>query len=165
MKTSKEIDEYNDFLLEIIMNRYDLEWKRTYQIESKATSLVGFIGVIFSIMIISLTSTSKPSTFMDLFLLNCNIIFLLSSLIFGVCVLYLKNRWFLNANRFLNKYNDQNHIPKYSMVQNLCQSFKKGIKDNKDQNDSQAEFLLYSYISFTLGIIFMLIFVYSHLFI
>jgi magnesium-transporting ATPase (P-type) len=96
----------------MVLYAYEAEWQRTHDIEHKASSSIGFVGVIFSLTIVTL-STILVSTdevardkifFSSIFsLIGILVIlaFMIVSVYFGIMALSVKEWKFPIADKFL----------------------------------------------------------------
>lgn len=126
---------------------------------------MGFVGVIFSLTIVTLSSLITSidivselgiflSSIYSLIAVFFILLFMVLSVIFGIGALSVKGWWFLlaDADKFHNYYTkklrsmDEIH----EQIYNNCLT---GIKNNSDLNDKIAFYLKISYLLFIFSII------------
>ncbi|MDA0525444.1 hypothetical protein [Methanococcoides alaskense] len=145
-------------IYEIMVNRYKSEFERTYQIERKATNIVGFVGIIFSLVSIAgiflLEQTFLGNVFIDSILYYLlSLIALILSIIFGLMVLYVKMRAIVpNPNIFKEYFIDKN-IGTSDILRKISNDLVVAVNNNKKANDRNINLLIFSYITFIVGII------------
>ncbi|MDR7664710.1 hypothetical protein RG963_02680 [Methanosarcina sp. Z-7115] len=101
------------------------EWQKTRDIENKATGIVGFVGVIFSLTVASLSTliasadaVTKEKIFSATFLLILILlilVFFTSSILCGLIALNVRDWWFLRADDF-TKYCTDNKQQKRKCI-------------------------------------------------
>lgn len=165
----KEEDEEvkrDQLIYDIFIRRSQSEYERTRHLESKATTIVGFVGIIFSLVSptgINLLDKVKDSDslLLSILLYVFGLFFLVSTLYCALICLYIK-KWnaIPNAEYFMDNYvinnkNRSNILAKLSME--LCHS----IKESEKNNESKAQYLKFSILLFATGILASTLFIIS----
>lgn len=179
--TNSNTNDSNTELAEIIskfvVEMYQTEWQRTHDIENKATGIVGFVGIIFSLTIGSLATIIasadeatkekifSSSIFSPILLLILSLMIL--SIFCGIMALNVKEWWFLIADKFLkycNKTQEKNELTKEILYSTISEKVSQGIISNSTTNKKIASYLKWSYILFLMSIcllVFYIIFIIS----
>lgn len=142
-----------------MINRYEFEWKRTYQIERKATNIVGFVGIIFSLVSISgifiLEQTLSGNVFINsIFYYLLSLIALILTIIFGLMALYLKSRSVVPDPNIFREDIIYSGIETSEILSHLSNDLVDATNANNQVNDKNVNLLIVSYATFILGIIF-----------
>ncbi len=97
-------DEVVKIINDSVIEMYKIEWQRTHDIENKATGVIGFVGIIFSLTIASLSTIissadeiTKEKIFSATFLLILIfliLVFMMLSILCGIVALSVKDWWF-----------------------------------------------------------------------
>ncbi len=146
-----------------VVNAYQIEWQRTHDIENKATGIVGFVGIIFSLtvatissLIISTNENTKAKIFSEsvfpYLIIFIILVLMISSIFLGIKALNVKKWWFLFADKFL-EYCNNNEVTKKIVLEKITDDVAEGAKINSEQNDKIANYLKCSYTLFLISII------------
>ena len=148
-----------------IFEAYQVEWQRTRDIESKATGIVGFTGVVFSLIIASLVtiiSSANEATKKDiLFSLYSQtfiyliLAFMVLSIVYGIMALTVKKWQFLNVYPFV-EYCNKIEMNSEQICEVVTEQYMRIIKSNGDQNSHISDLLNTSYYLFIGSIIMLL---------
>ena len=160
--------ESKQLILSTVLKAYDVECQRTRDIENKAINTVGFVGVIFSLTIMTLssiiTSTDEVTRTKILFSSICSpimifiiLLFMFLSILFGLYVLFVKNWWFLLVDNFLNECNNEDKSGD-ELVKMMLDGYEEGIKQNDGTNTKIASYLKNAQILFLLSLIIVIIY-------
>lgn len=152
-----------------IINAYQIEWQRTHDIENKATGIVGFVGIIFSLTVATLSSllvSENDSIRGKIFsesIFSYLIIFIILTLMIlsiflGIKALNVKEWWFPFADKFV-EYCEKNKMTKNGVLEKLTNDVAKGTKINSDKNDETASYLGWSYRLFLASTIILAIYI------
>jgi hypothetical protein len=154
-------------IYDIIYERYQSEWQRTNQIESKATNIVGFVGIIFGLLsstgiyLLEKRAINGVLYLDSLWFYLFSLIFFIITIFLSISALYLK-KW---ARTPETKYLLENYVEKgveiETTLENLYWEFSKGVFENSAKNDVKATYLRYSFISFGMGILLTAFFILS----
>jgi hypothetical protein len=99
---SSDTERNRDKLIyEIIVDRYDQEWKRTNDIDSKASSVTGFAGLLATLTA-SISGLVPQAHYNFLFLVPLAI-FILSA-VFGLLALWLRDFGAIQPDVFIDEY-------------------------------------------------------------
>jgi len=142
-------------IYDTIINAYKTEWQRTHDIENKATGIVGFVGIILSLTVATLSSLLvseneivREKIFSGNVFSNLIIFSILTLMIFsiflGIKALNVKEWWFLFADKFI-EYCNNNDVTKKIILDKITTDIAKGTKINSDINDKIANYLAWSY--------------------
>ena len=156
-------NESKNMLLDVVLRAYDTEWQRTHDIENKASSTVGFVGVIFSLTIVTLSSilvSVEGSTrienifnsFYSIVIIFVILFLMTFSIYFGIRALSVKGWWFLYADKYYESCKDSIKS-RDEIILELLDEFVHGIKTNNDLNDRIALNVKVSHSLFLLSIV------------
>ena len=103
-KTNKEEKERAKLIYEIVTKRYDREWQRTKDLDSKASGVTGFAGILATLIV----GISKviPQVKYDWLLITAVVLLVISAFL-GVCAYWTKSYFDINPNSFIEKYKDK----------------------------------------------------------
>lgn len=167
-KNNQNNTEVTKIICDYILDMYQIEWQRTHDIENKATGIVGFVGVIFSLTIASLFTiissvdeVTKEKMFSSSLFLPLLIFFILAfmtlSIFCGIMALNVKIWWFLIADKFLN-YCAKNKPTKEEIYTKIADQVTEGIIFNRNNNEKIANYLKCSYILFLSSIVLLVVY-------
>lgn len=149
-----ENEDCRQLIHDTIINTYQTEWQRTHDIENKATGIVGFVGIILSLTVATLSSllvseNAIRERIFSGFILSDLIIFIILTLMIlsiflGIKALNVKEWWFPFADKFI-EYCNNNKITKDIVLEKVTNDIAKGTKINSDKNDKIANYLAWSY--------------------
>jgi hypothetical protein len=91
-------------IYDIIVDRFELEWKRTNDIDSKASSVTGFAGLLATLTA-GISGLLPQAHYNFLFLIPLGI-FILSAF-FGLLALWLRNYGGIRPDVFLKEYTNK----------------------------------------------------------
>lgn len=165
IKSQLDIDQSDEecekLIYESVVDMCNTEWQKTRDIENKATGIVGFVGVIFSLTVASLSTliasaddATKEKIFSDTFLLILIfliLVFFTSSILCGLMALNVRDWWFLKADEF-TKYCAENKPAKKEMYKKMTEDITSNIVKNRDQNEQIAKWLNRSYLLFMISV-------------
>jgi hypothetical protein len=160
-------EDLSEIINKCVLEMYQMEWQRTHDIENKATGIVCFVGVIFSLTIGSLgtiiASTDEltrkevfSSSIFSPIILFMILIFMILSVFCGIMALSVKKWWFLIADKFCNYFNEaqkKNELTKEKIYTTISEKVTEGIIYNRTNNEKIANYLKWSYILFLLSIV------------
>ena len=178
LKTNSDNEDYNflqnydveskHLILNTILQAHDIEWQRTRDIESKASNTVGFVGVIFSLTIMTLSSivastdeiTRTKLLFSSIYSPIVIVIILslmLSSVFFGLKALSVKKWWFLGVDKFLAQCKSEIKSSD-DLLLTMLEGYAIGTKINDSGNVKIASYLKNAHIFFLLSLITVIIY-------
>jgi len=165
-KTHENIENQNEVEIAkiihdslIMLNQ--IEWQRTHDIESKATGIVGFVGVIFSLTIASFSTiiSSPENTIQDQILIDTHLyifililVLMVLSIICGIIALNVKNWEYTALDKFI-KFCNEGKKTKEDIYTKLTDENITNINKNCKLNDQIANWLKYSYYLFMVSVI------------
>lgn len=159
------ISERDRLIYDIAIDKYKFEWERFAQIENKATTTFGFIGVIFSLeittglYILDNAQNGYILNQLSLFFFASSLVFLFISIIFGLNSFWMK-KWMVvpNIKYFMDNYV---YVDKNSteMIRNLYNIYEEAITHNFKNNEDKAANLELSLKYFAVGISLLLLFI------
>lgn len=159
-------EESRQLMNSILSNAYELEWQRTRDIESKACNIVGFTGIIFTLIIGTLSSilVADKGIIIGRILFShwyskIVIIVVLSlmvlSMYYGIKALSVKDWKYPIAQNFVAmfKKSSEASILKQELIGSINRTYSDCIEANEKLNDKIASYIKYSHVSFLLSII------------
>lgn len=166
-ETEQDDNECEKIIHDSIIDMYKVEWQRTHDIESKATGIIGFVGIIFSLTIAFLTSlilttdySIREKLFSSIFFPIFIFVILVTmtlSIHFGIKALDVKGWEFLIADKFLDYCKDKKPT-KQAIYKKTAQEVTNLIIVNREKNKEIASHLKYSYKLFITSIIMLVIY-------
>lgn len=150
----------------ILSDAYDLEWQRTRDIESKACNIVGFTGIIFTLIIGTLSSflvndkgiivgsmlfSSQHSKYAIIIVLSLMVI----SMIFGLFALSIRKWKYPIVSDIMATYEKSlnNSILKEELLGTMNKTYLSCIQKNETFNDTMVICVQISHICFIISII------------
>lgn len=165
--------EFIKIIHDSITTMHQIEWQRTRDIESKATGIVGFVGVVFSLTIASLATIISASddltrekilSDINLYTYILILVLMILSIAFGILALTVKNWKYIAADGFIDFCNEEKKTINEIFIK-LIKSNTKTICDNCEQNNQIADWLRWSYFLFIMSVIILLYYVVKLLYI
>jgi hypothetical protein len=164
-----ENDDCKQLIHDTVVNAYQTEWQRTHDIENKATGIVGFVGIIFSLTVATLSTllasdndsirgkifSGSIFSYLTIFII---LALMILSIYFGIKALNVKQWWFPFADKFID-YCNNNRITKNIILGKITNDVAKGTKINSDKNDKIADYLEWSYKLFLLSTIILALYI------
>lgn len=155
-------------ILNTVLKAHDIEWQRTRDIENKASNTVGFVGIIFSLTIMTLSSiivstdevTRTKILFSSIYspimiITVLSLMFL--SVFFGLKALSVKEWWFLLVDEFLKKCKSEAKSSD-ELLKMMLEGYENGTKINDSVNTKIASYLKSAHILFLLSLIIIIIY-------
>ncbi|PQV42722.1 hypothetical protein [Methanohalophilus euhalobius] len=147
----------------MVFDAYKAEWQRTHDIENKASNTIGFVGVIFSLTVVTLSTVlvytdeiTRTKIFFSsiyspigIFLI---LLFMILSIFFGIMALSVKEWSFPLAEDFLDHCKAQERA-EVQLLEDIFSDYVRNINNNDELNDKIALYLRVSHISFLLSVI------------
>lgn len=135
-----------------MLSKYNLEWERTRDIESKATNLIGFVGVIFAIEAIAFSGLDNISC-IEIILLGLSLLSLFITILFCLYVLNIKS-WECGVKykTFMEDYAANANINRFEMLKTLSLHYADSGLKNSKTNDKNSKYLRYAFYSFEFSI-------------
>ena len=165
-----EKTEKRDLLIyELIAERFRLEWQRINDLDGKASSIIGFIGIIVSLhaglggfLLKELPKTNEYYFYLHGIFLLC-FIFLMCSILYALKAYYIKT-WIAipDTEILIEKYakKDRSRI---DILRLVSQEISDAVKENKIKNDNKSISIKYSFGFLVFGIGMIIIFVWGFL--
>jgi hypothetical protein len=169
-KTTSEdksyLDDYTEpskqLIKEILFNAYESEWQRTHDIEHKASSIIGFVGIIFTLTIASLSTIlvgadeiTRDKVFYSSIYSPIGIFLILLlmalSIYCGIRATYVKSWEVPLANKFLEYCKEETKTEK-QLLEAILDDYVDNTTDNSKTNDKMAEYLKVSFILFLVSL-------------
>jgi membrane protein implicated in regulation of membrane protease activity len=154
-KINEKANESELFIYNKIKERYDLEIKRISILDTKASNLVGWIGLIISILAAGLEVFTKNGVFISLgamALLVVVFIVLITSLFFSLIAARLRRYWVFpgpnKENEFVNDFQDLSHK---IVVTRVTSETIIGIKVNVSESNRKVLYITIAWILFLIG--------------
>lgn len=153
---------------EMLFNAYEAEWQRTHDIEHKASTIIGFVGIIFSLTIATLSTilvytdeTTRNKIFFSSIFSPIGIFLILSfmalSIFCGILTISVKEWKYPSANKFLEhckEVDDESDI-----LETVFENYKQNTVTNSNLNDKIAKYLKASHNLFLASLISLIIFI------
>jgi len=158
-----ELITRDSFIFNLIKERYEFEWDRSKILDSKASKMIGFTGVIITLETTVLLFIFKefsnllilPETVRSIFffLILLSIICLFCSAITGLLALYIK-KWPIvpNTTHLIENYT-ANTVGIRSVMGATGKQISDAISKSTILNNEKAILLKIAYVSFLIGII------------
>lgn len=161
------LDNYSTESIRIITDMmtdlYSSEWQRTHDIEYKASNTIGFVGVIFSLTIVTLSSilvnldeVMRSNIFFSSILSPIAIflilLFMILSIFFGIMALSIKNWAFPFADQFLDICKNSS-LSDNELLDVIFENHKNNVVENSRLNDKISVYLRKSHTLFILSLI------------
>lgn len=167
----EEKEKRAQLIYDLIADQFHLEWQRINILDGKASSIIGFVGIILSLEAglggFLLKEVSKNSgcyaLLCLLFLLS--IVLLMGSILSGLRAYYVKT-WIAvpDPEHLIEGYtkgNTKENIKKerINILTTVYNELTGAINENKKANDEKVKFIKGSFIFFVLGIGMTIIFI------
>lgn len=127
--------ERDKLVYDIILNRYDLEWKRNNDLDSKASGVVGFAGLLAALTAGITQFVSNPNYKPLLFLPS--ILFMLSAS-FGLLGYGLGSYEAIEPNAFIDKYANETETV---LLRTYVATTSRMIMHNFRQNENKVAWI------------------------
>jgi hypothetical protein len=159
MTDDELILERDRFIYEVVTDKYKFEWERFSQIEKKATTTLGSIGVIFSLetttgfyILKNIQDGYKVDVF-SVMSFSLSLIFLLMAVAFGLSSFWMKEwRSVPDIKYFMSKYvNECKNSTE--IIRSLYSTYEDAIDHNHKNNEEKIDTLKYSLRYFAIGIL------------
>ena len=160
-----ETEKRDEFIYELISDRFHLEWARTHDLDGKASSVIGFVGIILSLeaglggfLLKEISGTSECYALLCiLFLLG--LLFLVCSILCGLKAYFLKS-WEIapKPKRLIEEYGKKDRS-RIAILRIVSQEISKAVKQNKDTNDEKVKFIRHGFMFLVFGIAMVIVFV------
>lgn len=160
--------ESKQLILNTVLKAHDIEWQRTRDIENKASNTVGFVGVIFSLTIMTLSSiivstdevTRTKILFSSIYppitiFTILSLMFL--SVFFGLKALSVKDWWFLVVGDFLKECKNETKSGD-DLLKMMLEGYENGTKTNDDANTEIAFYLKIAHKLFSVSLLIVIIY-------
>lgn len=169
LEAENELMERDKLVLDLVSERFKVEWNLGSELDGKSSSLAGFVGIIISlqvgfgtILIDKIPETNQYHVYLYLFYF-LGIIFLICSILFAFKAYYLKDYSVVpNPEELIHMAEDGE--TQQEIVRKIAVDMKIATLENKELNDSKANNIIYGFIFLVLGISTMLIFAFSIIF-
>jgi hypothetical protein len=169
MEAENELMERDKLVLDLISERFKVEWNLGNELDGKASSLAGFVGIIISlqvgfgtILIDKIPETNQYHVYLYLFYF-LGIILLICSILFAFKAYYLKDYSVVPNPEELIHMAEEGETQQ-DIVRKIAVDMKIATLENKELNDSKADNIIRGFIFLVLGISTMLIFAFSIIF-
>ena len=164
-KMHEENEKRDQLIYELIVDQFHLEWQRTNILDGKASSIVGFVGIILSLeaglggfLLKEISRTSECYALLCSLFLS-GIVLLMCSILCGLKAYYVK-AWKVvpDPEHLIEEYakKDKSRIVILKIV---SKEIADSIKDNKKANDERVKFIKGGFIFLALGIGMTIIFI------
>lgn len=161
----EETKKRTQFIYELIADRFHLEWQRTNDLEGKASSIIGFVGIMVSLqaglgsfLLKGISRTSECYAMLCLLFL-LGIIFLTCSILFSLKAYYVKAFESVPNTEYLIEEYAKKDINRMCILENMSATISDVVTKNKSINDEKVKFIRGGFIFLVLGIGMVIIFV------
>lgn len=149
MSSEEERERRRDKLIyEIIVDRFKQEWKRTDDLDSKASSVIGFAGVLATLnggIVAGITEIIPQMQYKHLFVIPL-IIFVLSA-VFGLLAYWLTSFSAIDPEAMIREYADRTET---EVLRTFVATTSILTMDNFQRNQRKVKFL---YVAFVLLVV------------
>lgn len=155
--------ESRSIITDMIYKAYSSEWQRTHDIENKASNTIGFVGVIFSLTVVTLSTILVSidevmrtkiffSSILSPIAIFLILVLMILSIYFGILALSIKDWSFPIADKFLDICKTSS-ISDNELLEAVFENYKDNIFENSQLNDEIAIYLRRSHRLFVLSLI------------
>jgi Ca2+/Na+ antiporter len=144
--TSKEQRQRDKLIYDIILNRYDLEWKRNNDLDSKASGVVGFAGLLATLSAGIAQFVSNPNYRPLLYVPS--VLFMLS-VFFGLLGYGLGKYRTIEPNAFIEKYADKTET---ELLRTYVATASEMTMNNFRQNENKVKWIRLAFIALVVAI-------------
>lgn len=156
MAANFDRDRFHEAIYSIFVDVYHVQLQRTRDIESRATCVLGYVGIIFGFMAtIGISCISDIVKNSDLKVIyTSSIISLVITFFLAACSIYYKTGelWILDNNYFMEEYVTKSKELNI-IYPKLTVSFNDGINDIGNLNIQKNSFLQLSIVVFIISIL------------
>lgn len=164
-KDDQKIEKRDQLIYDIITERFRLEWQRIINLDSKATGIIGFVGIILSLQAglggFLLTKVPRDSNFYSplCLLFLSGIILLMCSILCGLTA-YSVKAWKIvpDPKRLIEEYAKKNRS-RINILRMESQDLSEAATHNSDINDTKAKCIKIGLWFLIGGIVFVILFV------
>ena len=155
----EETEKRDQLIYELIADRFRLEWQRTNDLDGKASSVIGFVGIILSLeaglggfLLKEISRTSECYALLC-FLFLLGIIFLMCSILCGLKVYYVKV-WKVvpDPEHLIEEYAKKEDRSRIDILRIVSKEIADSIKHNEETNNEKVKFIKCSFIFLVSGI-------------
>lgn len=153
-----ETVERVQLIYNVVYEQFRIEWQLTGDLDQKASNIIGFVGIMVSLLLGLGTPRLMESVTSNNIYFNSNIFFVLGIFsllcsIFCSLIAYYTREWDigLDTEYFIKEYGEKG-IDSINILKNLSKKINKSLIDVKDKNDNKVKFINYSFIFLIIGI-------------
>ncbi len=164
-KDDQEIEKSLQLIYDLIIERFRFEWQRIINLDSKASGIIGFVGILISLqaglggfLLKAVPITSKfYSTLCFLFL--SGIILLICSILCALIAYFVK-AWEIapEPKRLIEEYAQKNRS-RIDILAMVSQDLSEAVTHNRANNDKKAKWIKFGLGFLILGIVFVILFI------
>lgn len=153
-----ETEKRDEFIYELIADRFRLEWARTNNLDGKASSVIGFVGIILSLeaglggfLLKEISRTSECYALLC-FLFLLGLLFLMCSILCGLRAYNVKT-WSVvpDTEHLIEEYAKKDRS-KSDILRLVSAEISAAVVKNAATNDEKVGFIRQGFIFFVLGI-------------
>jgi len=154
-----ETEKRDEFIYELIADRFRLEWQRTNNLDGKASSVIGFVGIILSLeaglggfLLKEISKTSECYVLLC-FLFLLGLVFLMYSILCGLKAYGVKT-WSVvpDPDYLIEEYAKNKDRSRTEILKKVSREISESAKENSVTNEEKAKFIKYAFTFFVLGI-------------
>ena len=152
--TNTKRNDKDELLLEFVKRRYDGEWQRTRDLDSKAGSLIGCVTIVTGVVIglgtfSILEKLSEPLYYIPFFLGLASLLF---SIIMSLIAIKIRSWYFSPAIEYLEKFSRDVTLDYKAVATQLLYFISQAVRENFGYNQFKGKFISVSWISLVVGI-------------
>jgi hypothetical protein len=162
---NEETERRAQFIYELIADRFRLEWQRANDLDGKASSIIGFVGIIVSLqaglgsfLLQSISRTSEYYAQLSLLFL-LGIIFLMCSILFSLKAYYVKTYKVVPDTEYLIEEYAKKGRSRIDILKEVSATISDVVTKNKSIIKGKVKFIQGGFIFLVLGIGMVIIFV------
>lgn len=153
-----ETEKRDEFIYELIADRFRLEWARTNDLDGKANSVIGFVGIILSLeaglggfLLKEISRTSECYALLC-FLFLLGLLLLMCSILCGLRAYDIKTWSVVPSPEHLIEEYAKKDRSKSDILKLVSAEVSKAVVKNAVTNEEKAGFIRQGLIFFVLGI-------------
>ncbi len=167
---SNNLNEKDKYIYELVFSRFNLEWTRLNDLDSKAGNIIGFASLIIALEINFISENfnkiqADETYIMNFYLIIASVVFLIWSLCLGFASSSIK-KWKVvpETNHLITSYAAQEDKSYIETLVQVTKELNFAIEENKKKSEDKALYVNYSQICLELAVfLFILLFIFVFL--
>lgn len=147
----EEEEARDELLYKIIVERFELEWKRTNDLDSKASNVTTFAGLLVTLtggIIAGIGEILPQMHYKYLFIIP--LLVFVSSAIFGLLAYWLTDFAGINPETLIQEYGDRSKI---GILRTVIPTISILTMTNFERNQEKARWLYIAFLSLVLAVV------------